>query len=199
MPLPKDVYAESGFRLPLKKRESLDAAGKKIYDRLTGPNARTAAGIRGPLGIQMWVPRLGELDYDLNQFLRYETGSIDGRTRELAILVTAREMDSNFEWAAHEDLALKEGLTQEIIDIIKFYKPLTGLKPNDETIIRLGRETFTRKELSSKTYAKALKLLGPEKLVILVCLMANYANTAIKLRAFKMQLPAGKKPQLKKR
>jgi hypothetical protein len=36
--LPKDVYPESGFRLPLPKREALDDRGKKIYDEIVGPS-----------------------------------------------------------------------------------------------------------------------------------------------------------------
>ena len=38
--------------------------------------------------------------------------------RELAILVTARELDSQFEWAAHEAEATREGISRDIIDII---------------------------------------------------------------------------------
>jgi alkylhydroperoxidase family enzyme len=37
----------------------------------------------------------------LNRYLRYDAG-LGGRVRELAILITARELDSQFEWAAHE-------------------------------------------------------------------------------------------------
>ena len=32
--------------------------------------------------------------------------------REVAILTTAREMDSQFEWVAHEPEAIKEGVPQ---------------------------------------------------------------------------------------
>ena len=38
--------------------------------------------------------------------------------RELAILTTAREMDSQFEWVAHEPEALKEGVEQSVIDVV---------------------------------------------------------------------------------
>ena len=32
----KDVYPESGFRLPLPKRDDLDDYGKKVYDKTVG-------------------------------------------------------------------------------------------------------------------------------------------------------------------
>jgi 4-carboxymuconolactone decarboxylase len=41
---------------------------------------------------------------------------LGGRVRELAILTTARELDSQFEWAAHEPEALGEGISREIIE-----------------------------------------------------------------------------------
>jgi hypothetical protein len=42
--------------------------------------------------------------------------------REMAILTTARELDSQFEWAAHESEALGEGISREIIEVIKHRK-----------------------------------------------------------------------------
>jgi hypothetical protein len=51
-----------------------------------------------------------------NHYLRREAG-LGGRVRELAILTTARELDSQFEWAAHEPEAIAEGISREIIDI----------------------------------------------------------------------------------
>jgi len=52
---------------------------------------------------------------------------LGGRVRELAILTTARELDSQFEWAAHEPEALSEGISLEIIEIIKHRKNTNGL------------------------------------------------------------------------
>ena len=42
----------------------------------------------------------------LNRYLRFEAG-FTPRMREIAILATAREMDSQFEWCAHEPEALE--------------------------------------------------------------------------------------------
>ena len=44
--MPADIDPESGFRLPLPKREDLDEAGKRAYDRLTDPKGGTLAGLR---------------------------------------------------------------------------------------------------------------------------------------------------------
>lgn len=193
--LPKDINPESGYRLPLPKREDLDDYGKKVFDRLADPDRRKLAGLRGPSGIRLHSPKLAETANALSHYLRYESGLI-GRVRELAILVTAREMDNQFEWAAHEPAALEEGITQETIDIIKYRKNTAGLTETEAVIIDLGRQMFGRKNVTSETFARALKIFGPRKLVDLVSLMANYSATAVLLCVFDMQLLPDKEPRL---
>jgi hypothetical protein len=70
---PKDVYPDSGFRLPLLKRDDLDDDGKKMYDLAVNPNSRTIAGLQGPAGIQLYSPKLASLERELNQYLRAST------------------------------------------------------------------------------------------------------------------------------
>jgi 4-carboxymuconolactone decarboxylase len=187
---PDDIDPHSGCRLPLPKREDLDEAGKRIYDQATDPKGGTIRGLKGPAGIQLHSPALAALVRPVNRYLRYESG-LGGRVRELAILVTARECDSRFEWAAHEPEALKQGLSQAIIDVVKHRKPATGLDAKDAIIIELGRELFRTKKLGSATYAHALKQVGTRSLVDIVELMGNYAGTALLLAAFDMQLDPG--------
>ncbi len=194
-PYPADVYPESGFRLPPPKREDLDANAQRVYDMLVDPKGGTIVGLRGPGGIQLLSPKLSELSRPLNRYLRQEAG-LTGRAREIAILTTARAFDSQFEWCAHEGEALKEGVPQDVIDIIKYRKSTDGLAEGDAIIIDLGREAFGAKKVSSATFARALKQFGQKNLVDIVALMGNYAGTAALLATFDMQLPPGQKPLL---
>ncbi|MEA2947926.1 MAG: 4-carboxymuconolactone decarboxylase [Alphaproteobacteria bacterium] len=192
--MPSDIDPQSGFRLALPKREDLDEAGKKAYDRGTAPGA-TIAGLQGPAGVQLFTPKIAEQISAINRYLRFQAG-FTPRVREIAILTTAREMDSQFEWVAHEPEALKEGVDQSIIDVIKFRKSTAGLEETDATVIELGRQLWRDHKVTSQTFAKAKELFGPNKLVDLVLLMGNYAGTAALLTAVDMQLHAGKKPLL---
>jgi len=193
--MPKDIYPESGFRLPLPKRDDFNDYGEKVYDKIVGPGSRTLTGLQGPSGIRLHSPRLAEYVYTLNQYLRFESG-FSGQIRELAILVTAREMDSQFEWAAHEPVAVKEGLAQEIIDVVKYRKGVEELPETEAVVIQFGREMFRQKKVTSETFARALKIFGPKQLVELVALIALYSATAVELNAFDMQLHPGQKPLL---
>src|SRR6187399_738220 len=190
--MPSDIDPKSGMRLPLPKREELDEAGQKAYDRSAQPGA-SIAGLQGPGGIQLFSPKTAASVSALNRYLRFEAG-FTPHVREAAILITAREMDSQFEWVAHEPEALKEGVEPAVIDAIKYRKSTAGLDETDATVIELGRQIFRDHKVTPETFAKAKALFGPAKLVELVMLMGKYAGTAALLTAFDMQLHAGKKP-----
>ena len=190
--LPKDVYPDSGNRLPFIKREDLDEAGKKLYDSIVSNSSST---LRSPLGIRLYSPRLDEYVWKESQYLRREAAH-GRRLFELAVLVTAREFDQQFAWTVHESAALKAGLDQNIIDIVRYRKPLTGLGEKEATIIQLGREAVGKRKVSSDTFARALKVFGEKGLVDLVAVMGRYASYAVLLNTFDQQLYPGWKPLL---
>jgi 4-carboxymuconolactone decarboxylase len=192
---PDDIDPESGCRLPLPKREELSAEAQQSYDRLAMPGAGNLRGLRGPGGIQLHSPELSRRSRPVNHYLRFEAGH-GARLRELAILVTAREHDSQFEWAAHEPEALAEGVAPDIIDIIRHRRGLDGIDRADAIVIALGHEMFGARKVSSATFARALTQFGRRGLVDLVALMGNYAATAALLTAFDMQLDPGTEPGL---
>ena len=192
---PEDVDPESRCRLPLPRREQLDDAGRQTYDSLADPKSGTLRGLRGPGGIMLHSPELSRYARPLNRYLRHEAG-LGGRVRELAILTTARELDSQFEWAAHEPEAFAEGISRELIEVIKHRKDTNGLDEADAIVIELSREIFGARKVTSATFARALRQFGRRTLVDLVALMGNYAGTAALLTAFDMQLDPSQPPPL---
>jgi 4-carboxymuconolactone decarboxylase len=192
---PEDVDPQSGCRLPLATREELPADAAAIYDSLVDPRGGSIRGLRGPGGIHLHSPELARHTRALNRYLRQEAG-LGGRVRELAILTTARELDSQFEWAAHEPEAVRDGVSPEIIDVIRYRKDTAHLDAADAAVIELGREIFGARRVNLATYERALARFGRRKLVDLVALMGNYAATAAMLTAFDMQLDPDRPPLL---
>src|SRR6266850_7342972 len=193
--LPKDIHPESRSRLPLPKREALDEQGKRVYDSVLDPKRPTLAGFQGPAGIWLHSPRVGEPIREVNRILRTEV-PLEPRLRELAILVTAREADSQFEWTAHEPVALKEGLDPKILDAVKFRRAVSGAPEKEAAIVAFGRELFRDRKVRSETYAEVVRVFGQAAVVNIAALMANYAFTAVMLTAFDQQLHEGRKPLL---
>ncbi|TDI17207.1 MAG: hypothetical protein E2P05_02610 [Acidobacteria bacterium] len=110
---------------------------------------------------------------------------------ELAILVTAREHDQPFEWSLHELAGIAVGLDPQVIDVVRNRQPLTGVGENESVIMQIGREIFREHELSSETYARALRVLGEANLVDIVDLMGRYTAVGTRLTAFNQQMPPG--------
>lgn len=181
--LPPDVYPDSRSRLPLVKRENLDEQGQKAYDAVVDPNSRLKAELIGPAGIWLNVPELSPHIREINWFLRKHF-PLDAKLTELVILATVRESDGENEWAAHEPAALRAGLAKHVIDIVRYRSPIENVDATEAAIIRMARELLGAKNLSSATYAEALKQFGQKTLVMMVLLMANYSQTSIILRAF---------------
>jgi 4-carboxymuconolactone decarboxylase len=174
---PKDIYPDTGNRLPAIKREDLDDAGKKLFD------AKGPSDTYGPGSIRLYSLPVEQYAETTNDFLRHKAG-IDPRIVELVILVTAREEDCAYVWNAHEPQGLKAGLPKETVDIVRDRKPLVGVEEKYAAVIQLGREVLEKHHVESATAAHALKLFGKEGLVNLVSLMGDYASTEILLNTF---------------
>lgn len=162
-PFPKDVYPETGNRFPAIKREV--PAGADSF---------------GPGAIRLYSPPVAEAMTSVNQYLRGKSG-LEPRLVELAILVTAREMDCEYVWTAHEPAAQKAGLQQAIIDAVKYRRPLAAVGEKEAVIIQLGRESIVNHKVASDTFARAVKQFGHPGVVNIVSLIGDYAATTILL------------------
>jgi 4-carboxymuconolactone decarboxylase len=187
--LPPDVHPETGNRFPKPTREELDDLGKKMLDALPA-NSRG-----GPSSVRIYSPRIAEVMRMENDYLRLESG-MDPQIKELAILVTVRELDSQYIWTSHEPQARQAGVSPEAIDIVKHGRPLAGLSEKESIIIQLGREAVGQHKVGSETFARAIRLLGRQGLVNVVALMGNYAANAILLNTVDQQMDPGVTPRL---
>lgn len=187
--LPSDVHPETGNRFPKATRDELDEQGKKLFDALPAD----ARG--GPSSIRIYSPPVAEAMGMENDYLRNQSG-MDPQIKELAILITVRELDSQYIWTSHEPQARQAGVSQAVIDVVKYRRPLTGLAEKEQVVIQLGREAVGQNKVSSETFARALKLWGRQGLVNVVALMGNYAANAILLNTFDQQMNPGVTPRL---
>lgn len=190
-PLPPDIDPRSGCRLPLPDRDALGPEARKIYDAFADPSRGSLAGLQGPGGIKLHSETAALLGEPLTRYLRFECG-LAPRLRELAVLVTARECDSRFEWAAHEGQALKDGVPQATIDVVKHDRALDGLAEEEREIVEFGRELFGKRRVAPETFARLHARYGTAMLMDLVFLMGNYASTAALLTAVDAQVPEGR-------
>ena len=194
--IPEDIYDDSLARLPQVQRSNLDTQGRAAFDTYVSPGTGYETGLRGPVGMWMHSPSLASAVFNVRQRVRYGTPK-DQRLTELIILSTAREIDNQYEWSAHEPLAQIAGLEQEIIEAIKHRKNLAslpeiaGLGEIERVLIQFTRELVSEDKVSSGTFKSTLNLFGNEGLVDIVGLIGYYNFVAMTLKAFDVQRPVG--------
>jgi alkylhydroperoxidase family enzyme len=175
---PNDIHAESRSRLPLI-RSSNQPPQANLYARGLAPEGT------GPSHIARHGAGLASLE-----------ASKGRRLMALAILVAAREHDSQYNWTINEPGAVKDGVEPALIDVVRHRRSLDGVAEQDAALIQFGRELFAAHNVSTQTYATALKIFGERDLVDLVALMAQQSADAVMLAAFDQRLPAGQMPLL---
>jgi 4-carboxymuconolactone decarboxylase len=189
--LPSDIHPESLSRLPPLSRDTLDANGQRVWDALAGGRGMPKTG---PAPVSMYSPGAAEPIQALNQYLRKTV--VGPRFFELSALLAAREFDQQYEWSGHEPAALRAGLEQSVIDVVKFNRDVTGLSEKDATVIRLARALFRDHKVSSQLWAKMVELFGRQGAIEIVATMGDYAMAGFMLTAVDQQLPPDRKPLL---
>ena len=85
-------------RLPLATSESVPEAQRAIFEEIV--QGVGSVPRYGPASVMIHVPQAHHWVNGLNRYLRQES-SLPKKIQELAMLVTARELDCQFIWNAH--------------------------------------------------------------------------------------------------
>jgi 4-carboxymuconolactone decarboxylase len=173
-------------RIPNIERDQLDADGQAAYDRI----AATRGSVRGPFGVLLHHPLLGERVADVGELLRFR-GVLPGAVRELAIVATARELGAAVEWVAHAPLALKEGASVEAVEAVRQQRPTTGLNSQEALVVDAVRALFADHTLSDAMYAEVESAFGRQGLLELTVLVGYYSLLGFVLNTFQVPAPGG--------
>src|SRR5580704_11568483 len=115
--LPPDIDPVTLSRLPPVTPADLDEEGQRLLAARTnfkpGP---------GPAHVSIYSPR--EVDLGIPTGAKSPVGP---RYFQIAVLITAREIDQQFEWTMHELAGRRQNLEQGVIDVIKYNKDVTSL------------------------------------------------------------------------
>jgi 4-carboxymuconolactone decarboxylase len=90
-------------------------------------------GLGGPYNPMLRSPVFGQKMFDLLYYLRWQT-SVPLKLNEFAILIIGRQWRSQVEWFAHAPLAIKAGLSPDIVAELKTGKRPSNM-PAEEAIV----------------------------------------------------------------
>ena len=184
--LPRDIDPVTLSRLPPVTAADLDEEGKRLLAARTnytpGP---------GPGHVSIYSPR--ELDLGIPSGAKSPVGP---RYFQLAVLITAREIDQQYEWTAHELAGRKQGLEQTVIDIVKYNRDVASLSDKDATLITFGRALFREHRVSSELWEKMVSDFGRQRTIQLMMIMGEYFKAGFMMNAVDQHVPPGRESLL---
>ena len=173
-------------RLPAATRESVPETQRDIFDEMV--KGLGSVPRYGPGSVMIHVPKAHRWATGLNHYLRDES-SLPKKIQELAMLVTARELDCQHIWNAHAASARKAGVPNAVVDALRDRKELPAQAPDEAAVVHFGREFFRTHRVSRGAFQAALEQFGRQGVVELGLTLGNYSLLALMINSFDSDLP----------
>src|SRR5579863_384105 len=183
--LPRDIDPVTLSRLPPVTPGDLDEEGQRLLA------ARAFTPAPGPTHVTIYSPK--ELDLGIPSG---EKSPVGPRYFQLAVLITAREIDQQYEWSAREPAGRRQGLEQSVIDVVKYNRDVAGLSDKDATLITFGRALFREHRVSSELWEKMVSHFGRQRTVQMMMIMGDYFRVGFMLNAVDQHLPPAREALL---
>src|SRR5215813_11290252 len=168
----KPVRAMAPIRLPLIPEERFTPEQQALVAAISaGPRGRFK--MSGPFYCYLHAPAFGELAQKLGAHCRFGTG-IAPRLSEFAILATAAQWKSQYEWAAHVGIAEQKGVKPETIRALRAGRAPTKAPKDEKAIYAFIKELYRDKRVSNRSYKDVNAILGDAGTVELVGLLGYY-------------------------
>jgi 4-carboxymuconolactone decarboxylase len=191
--------AAAGERFPVLQPDQMNPEQEKLLEALLagprgGGNASPEVVQRmlrgGPFNAWMRSPDLGNRLQDVGAYIRYKT-SLPLRLNELAILITAREWTSQYEWHAHYPLAMKAGLDAKIADELALGQRPSAMKEDEAAVYEFCTQLHRTRKVDDATFNRALALFGEQGVVDLIGVSGYYTAVSMTLNVAQVMPPDG--------
>src|SRR2546421_8381721 len=115
-------------RMPPIAADKLTAAQRKAIEEF---KAARSADVSGPFIPLLRSPEVMTRARAMGDYLRFKS-SLPPRLSEFVILLTARRWTQQYEWNAHQPLALKGGLKAEIVKAVAEGRRPDGMAADEQ-------------------------------------------------------------------
>jgi 4-carboxymuconolactone decarboxylase len=174
-------------RLPLVTRDTVPHAEQETYDAFVA--GRGGAPTSGPYSVLLHMPDLAQRLEALRTYIRADD-SLSQPLQELVMLTVARELDCAYIWYAHAPAARQAGVRDDIVDRLREQEPLTGLDPDEQTVVDFTQELLQHRKVSDVTFTAASTRFGQRGLMTLTNLIGCYALLAYNMNTYEVEAPA---------
>jgi 4-carboxymuconolactone decarboxylase len=114
----------------------------------------------------------------MREYVEYKPALVP-RIRELVIMIMGRQSSTDFMWNSHYTVAIKTGVSPEILKAIAEGRRPTGMPEDEEIVYDFCDELHRNQSVSDATYAKALAKFGERGVVDIVGVYGWYSMWAV--------------------
>lgn len=176
---------------PLADAQMDDAQRKAAAALIAGPRK----GVFGPFVPLMRSPDLMDRLQRVGEYLRFGN-SIPAKLNEFAMLIVARHVTNQFEWAVHHPNAVKAGVARATLDLIEQGRDPVGMPEDEELVYDFCTEILSKYQVSDATYARALKAFGERGIMDLVGTVGYFVAICMAMNVAGTPAPASDVPPL---
>jgi len=183
-----DAGAVPSPRFPQLTTQELNVYQKPLGEQITKVSS---VGLSGPYNPILRSPVMGQRMFDLLYYLRWNS-SVPPRLNEFAILIIGRQWRSQVEWLAHAPLAVKAGLSPEVVADLKAQKRPANMQADEAVVYDFVTELTAEHRVNDATYARTKQVLSDQQIVDLTTIAGTYVTVAMLLAMAEEGVPAGK-------
>jgi len=146
--------------------------------------------LRGPWHPLLRSPEVLDRARTMGDYLRYDS-ALEPELSEFLILLTAREWTQQYEWHAHQQIALEAGIPLATITAIAEGRQPEAMTAEQAALYALFTELHRSRGASDTTYANALAAVGERGIIDAVSIIGYYTLLAMVMNTVRTPLPAG--------
>jgi 4-carboxymuconolactone decarboxylase len=184
--------ASAQDRLPPIPVDKMTEAQKKAAEEFVAGRGTPVVGPFIPL---LRSPEVMLRAKAMGDYLRFKS-VLPPHLSEFAILITARQWTQQFEWGVHSPIAMKAGLSAEIVKAIAEGTRPTGMSEDEAVVYDFCTELHHNKSVSDATYAKALARFKEQGVIDLVGINGYYTFLSMVMNVARTPPPKGAEPAL---
>ena len=187
-----DLHLRGDRFKPLTYKDLSPAQKAMVDDMLTGERKGV---MNGPFNILLRSPEMGNAAQKLGVQVRFHS-VLPNRLNEMAILMTARSWNSQYDWWSHHKMALDAGLSPAVIEAISMGKRPASMQPDEEIIYNFAEELLRTRQVSNSYFQAVVDKFGEPGAVDLTAVMGYYCFVSMLLNVDRYPMPDGLKPEL---
>lgn len=159
---------------------------RAMYDAImAGPRH----SIEGPFNAWLRSPDLGDRLQRVGEYLRFKT-TIPHNLNEFAILITAVEWSSGFEWYAHYPLAIKAGLSEAVAKDLQEGRRPAAMSTDEAMIYDFATQLHRKHQVSDAVYKSVVDRFGEQGITDLISVLGYYDIVSATLNVARVPIPA---------